>query len=212
MKLKTLRSLLLPCLLAAGVTQMNNAAIIISEIDSDTPGTDDAEFVELYSTTGTTTSLDGLSVVFFNGSNDESYFVLDLDTLSTGSDGFFVLGNSGVSGVDSVFSSNGLQNGADAVALYTGDFSLNTGPTTTNLLQAIVYDTNDGDDSGLLTGLGETIQYNEDEGGDKDNQSLVYNMTSGTWANGTPTPGAIPEPSATFLGAIGSLLLLRRRR
>ncbi|MCO6511569.1 MAG: hypothetical protein J5I65_12325, partial [Aridibacter famidurans] len=44
------------------------ANIVINEIDSDTPGTDAAEFVELYDGGTGNTALDGLVVVFFNGS------------------------------------------------------------------------------------------------------------------------------------------------
>ena len=68
--------------------------------------------------------------VFFDASG--SY---DLDGYSTDGNGYFVLGNAAVSGVDLVFSDNGLQNGADAVALYTGgdtDFPNGTPVTTSN--------------------------------------------------------------------------------
>ena len=41
--------------------------VIINEIDSDTPGTDAAEFVELYDGGAGNTPLDGLVVVFYNG-------------------------------------------------------------------------------------------------------------------------------------------------
>ncbi len=46
-----------------------------------------------------------------------------------------------------------LQNGADAAALYAGnaaDFPPGTPVTTANLLDALVYDTGDADDPGLL--------------------------------------------------------------
>ena len=96
---------------------------------------------------------------------------------STDADGYFVLGNPGVANVDMIFdpgSFGALQNGADAVALHLGDaadFPNDTAVTTTDLLDAIVYDTNDGDDAGLavlLTGGG---QVNEDGRGAKDNHS-----------------------------------------
>ena len=48
----------------------------------------------------------------------------DLDGHSTDSEGYFVLGNRGVTNVDLTFppgSSGALQNGADAVALLVGD-------------------------------------------------------------------------------------------
>lgn len=49
--------------------------------------------------------------------------------------------------------SNTIPNGADAVAIYTGniaDFPNNTPVTTTNLIDVVVYGTSDGDDTGLL--------------------------------------------------------------
>ncbi len=49
--------------------------------------TDAAEFVELYDGGAGGTDLTGLSIVFFNGSDDASYEAFDLDGLSTNSDG-----------------------------------------------------------------------------------------------------------------------------
>ena len=103
--------------------------VIINEVDSDTPGTDAAEFVELYDGGVGNTSLTGLVVVFFNGSNDLSYRAIDLDGLSTNAAGYFTLGNAAVPGVDGTpFPDNILQNGPDAVALYAAN-ALNSQPT-----------------------------------------------------------------------------------
>ena len=60
-------------------------AVVINELDCDTPGIDYGEFVELKSATPNF-ALDGYVLVFFNGSNsgeDRSYFALDLDGGST---------------------------------------------------------------------------------------------------------------------------------
>lgn len=125
--------------------------IVINELDSDTTGTDVAEFVELFGPANA--SLNGLVLVFYNGSNDLSYFALDLDGFSLDANGYFVAGNSAVPGVDAIFSNGTLQNGADAVALYSGngsDFPNNTPVRLNGLLDAVVYDTNDADDPGLL--------------------------------------------------------------
>src|SRR5688572_8266565 len=53
--------------------------VIINEIDSDTPGTDIAEFIELYDGGAGNTPLSGLAVVLYNGNDDLSYFAIDLD-------------------------------------------------------------------------------------------------------------------------------------
>ena len=155
--------------------------IVINEVDADTPGTDAAEFIELYDGGVGNTSLDGLVLVVFNGSDDLSYNLggqttsVDLDGFSTDANGYFLLGNSAVTGADITFNNNSLQNGADAVALYVGDgadFPNDTAITTTNLLDAVVYDTNDGDDAALLVLLNAAEpQLNEDANGDKDNES-----------------------------------------
>lgn len=127
-------------------------SVIINEVDADTPGTDAAEFIELYDGGTGNTSLDGLVVVFYNGSNDLSYAAYDLDGMSTDANGYFLLGNTALT-PDVIFAGNFLQNGQDAVALYqanAADFPNNTLVTTANLIDALVYDTSDVDDPGLL--------------------------------------------------------------
>ncbi len=146
----------------------------INEIDPDQAGTDMAEFVELLGTPGA--PADGLVLVLFNGSDDASYDAIDLDGLFFDANGLLVIN----------FPSNGIQNGADAIALYNGDatdFPTDTPVTTTNLLDAIVYGTNDADDTGLLTGLGETIQYNDDA------DTSLQDDGSGAFLSGVPTQG-----------------------
>lgn len=144
--------------------------VLINEVDADTTGTDVAEFIELYDGGVGNTSLNGLTVVLYNGNGDVSYRAFDLDGFSTNAAGYFIIGNAGVAGVDVTFAGDFLQNGADAVALYAAndtDFPNGTPVTTANLIDALVYDTNDADDPGLLVLLnaGEP-QINEDAGGD----------------------------------------------
>ncbi|MEZ4593281.1 MAG: ExeM/NucH family extracellular endonuclease [Chloroflexota bacterium] len=176
--------------------------VIINEVDSDTDGTDVLEFVELYDGGFGNTPLDGLTVVFYNGSNDLSYAAYDLDGFSTDANGYFLLGNVDVVPTPSIiFSSNGLQNGADAVALYQDDaanFPNNTAVTTTNLLDAIVYDTSDADDPELLALLNAgQPQVNEGGAGNSaaDSNQRCANGSGGrlntsTYAQFAPTPGA----------------------
>ena len=173
--------------------------VVINEVDADTPGSDSAEFVELYDGGTGNTSLDGLVAVLYNGNGDSSYAAFDLDGFSTDSNGFFVLGNEGVANVGLTFSNNTLQNGADAVAIYQGeatDFPNGTAVTSDNLVDAIVYDTNDSDDSELLSGLGRDTQFNEDANGDKDNDSnsRVPDGTGSFFAQAA-TPGTANESS-----------------
>lgn len=194
-----------------------DVSIVINEIDSDQTGTDAAEFVELYDGGAGNSDLSGLTLVFFNGSSDTAYEAFDLDGQTTNADGYFVLcGNAAnVANCDLDVSpdENLIQNGADAIALYVGDagsFTDGTPVSLIDLVDAIVYDTNDGDDAGLLVLLnaGEP-QVNEDGAGDKDNQSnqripngeggqrntTAYQQLSPTpgTENGVPVSGGIAE-------------------
>ncbi|MGH7492262.1 MAG: Ig-like domain-containing protein [bacterium] len=177
-----------------------SSSVVINELDSDTPGTDALEFIELYDGGAGNTSLSGLVVVFYNGANDLSYAAIDLDGFSTDANGFFVLGNTGVANVDLTFAVNTLQNGADAVALYFGNasnFPTGTAVTTSNLIDAIVYDTDDADDAGLLVLLNAgQPQVNENGAVDGANHSSqrIPNGSGGarntdTYAPFPPTPG-----------------------
>ena len=108
-------------LLGAGpLFPLPSDTILINEVDAETPGTDTAEFIELYDGGSGHTNLDGLVVVFFNGQDDRAYRTFDLAGHQTNGDGYFLLGNESVAGVDLVFPDNVLQNGPDAVALYCG--------------------------------------------------------------------------------------------
>ena len=179
--------------------------IFINEVDVDTPGIDSQEFVELYDGGVGNTSLDYLAVVFYNGSTDESNNSFDLDGYSTDANGYFLIGGTSMADTDLTFTDNALQNGADAVALYLGDntdFPSGTAITTTNLIDAIVYDTDDSDDAGLLPLLnaGEP-QVNENGRGDSENHSMQriangsggYRNTS-TYESEEPTPKAANIP------------------
>ena len=198
MRARTILSLL--AVLAIAVPA--GAELLINEVDADTEGTDMLEFCELYGDPGM--ALDGYVLVFFNGSDDASYAAYDLDGYALNGDGYFLIGNVDVVPTpDIVIPSNGIQNGADAIALYMGDgedFPEDTPVTTDNLIDAVVYDTNDDDDEGLLVLLlPDQPQLNEDELGNKDFHS---NLRCGggaretmDWTAGDPTPGASNDPS-----------------
>jgi len=177
--------------------------MIINEVDADTPSTDADEFIELYDGGTGNTDLTGLVVVLFNGYGDVSYNAFDLDGQSTDANGYFVMGSANVPNVDMVIgTTNIIQNGADAVALYEGnnsDFPNGTPVTTSNLLDALVYDTNDGDDTGLLVLLN-AGQPQVNEGG-RGNSAVhsnqrIPNGSGGqrntyTYDQSPPTPGAV---------------------
>ena len=193
--------------------------VIINELDADTPGADAAEFVELYDGGAGNTALDGLVLVFYNGNGGVSYAAFDLDGFSTDANGYFTVGNPAVPGVDLVFNPGAaglLQNGEDAVALYAGnasDFPNGTSLATANLRDAIVYDTDDTDEPGLLALLNAgQVQVNENGGGSGQTQSSQRcpNGAGGarntsSYAQGVPTPDGAnscappPEPSNSVI-------------
>ena len=195
--------LLLLCLCAF---QLSAAQVSINELDADTPSTDTMEFIELLTATPSA-SLNGYVLVLFNGSTsggDSSYFALDLDGLTSDVNGILLIGSNDVSPVpDFILFDNTIQNGADAAAVYQGnasDFPDGTLATTNNLVDALVYDTNDADDTGLLALLGLTEQINEGGNGSSTVNSIQsdgmggYNVT-------IPTPGALNDGSGVqFIG------------
>ena len=153
-----MKKLYFAMLLVAGLTGYGQ--VVINELDTDTPSTDDMEFVELKSITPNF-SLNGYVLVFYNGTGSnatKSYYAIGLNGLTTDANGIAVVGNNLVSPVpDRIFSNSIIQNGPDGVALYLGstaDFPINTVATATNLIDAIVHDTADADATELMALLG----------------------------------------------------------
>ena len=180
-------------------TSLWSQQLVINELDPDTPSIDDKEFIELKSTVPNF-STDGYILVFFNGNNTTlgdnlSYYSIDLNGLTTDINGLLVLGNKLVTPFPQVIlSDNLIQNGADAVAIYQSsalNFPEGTPATQTDLVDALVYDTNDTDDTGLLAALGETVQYNDN--GTNTNFKSLQRIADGTYVADTPTPRRFNE-------------------
>ena len=179
-----------------------SSPVIINEADADMAGTEVDEFVELYDGGLGNTSLSGLVVVLYNGSNDTSYRAIYLNGYSTDANGYFVIGGTGVAEADLVVPNTyWLQNGQDAIALYIGDaamFPNGTPVTTDNLIDALVYDTDDNDDPGLLVLLNASQpQVDENGASDKDAHSNQRCPDGSGGARNTdtyeqylPTPGS----------------------
>ena len=190
-------------LLAAGGA---DGGLVINEFDSDTPGTDAAEFVELYNGDADDADLDGTVLVLFNGDDDAngSYRTIALSgTVPAG--GYFVVCGMGSAvancDLEATVASNLLQNGPDAIALYTGaaaDFPNGTAPTMDNLIDVVVYGTDDDDDSDLLEAFGEDAQVDEAATGAGDTESVQRSPDgSDTFVTGAPTPGAANVGTST---------------
>lgn len=186
------------------ISNFSFSQLFINELDSDTPSTDDKEFIELKSTVPNF-SLNGYVIVLFNGTGtliNRSYYVIDLTGFSTDVNGIFVLGNNLVAPVpDKYLPDSIIQNGPDGVGLYLGsssDFPNNTLATTTNLVDAIVYGTNDPDATSLMGLLGVATQINE-------SNSTVNSMqrkNDGTYEAKPATPGANNDGSGFIYNGI----------
>ena len=184
-----------------------NAQVVINELDTDTPSVDDKEFVELKSATPNF-SLNGYILVFFNGTGsnaNKSYYVINLNGITTDVNGIAVVGNALVSPVpNSIFTNSIIQNGPDGVGLYlasTTAFPANTLATTTNLIDAIVYRTNTTQIPDLQALLGVSVQVNENANGLITTQS-IQRKNDGTYEVKTPTPGANNDGSGIVFNGI----------
>lgn len=184
----------------------------INELDSDSPGVDTREFVELR-TLAPFTSLNGYVLVFFNGnptaSNaNQSYFALSLNGYTTDANGLLLIGNQGVSPVpDLLFSDNVIQNGEDGVAVYQGslaDWPVGTTASTVNLVHALTYDTSDPDAVALMALLGivsPQVQMDENQNSLSATQS-IQRKNDGTYEVKTPTPGAMNDGSGIVFNGV----------
>lgn len=187
-------------------TNVGFAQVVINELDSDTPSTDDKEFIELKSTVPNM-SLNGYVLVFFNGANNLSYLTMDLDGITTNSNGIATIGASLLSPVpnryfpfDSI-----MQNGPDGVGLYLGDgsdFPTNSSPTMTNLIDALIHETNDADPTALMAALGETVSYDEGATAALAVSQSIQRKTDGTYEAKAPTPGANNDGSGDIYNGI----------
>ncbi|MBQ0788953.1 MAG: endonuclease [Oceanihabitans sp.] len=184
------------------IYQFSFSQIVINELDCDTPSTDDKEFIELKSDTPNF-PLDGYVLVLFNGNGDLSYYTIDLDGFQTDPNGLFLIGSDTVEPFPQLLISLSIiQNGADGVAIYLGsasDFPDGTQATQTNLIDALVYDTSDSDDTGLMAALGVTEQINEGSSG---NTNSIQLLLDGSYTVTAPTPRAVNDGAEVPFNAL----------
>ena len=195
-----------------------HAAVVINEIDYDQPGTDSAEFIELFNSGSSIISLDDYAIDLINGSNSASYRNIDLSGFSINADSYFVVCSDAslVANCNYSFTSsnNWFQNGApDAVALYEG----------TNLLDALSYEGiispySEGDALAIsdnnadITSISRVI-----DGVDSNNNALDFQLgcitpgTSNIAGSGNCSRqevSAVPLPAAAWLFATGMIGLV----
>ena len=186
--------------------------VVINELDSDTPSIDDKEFIELLSNTPNF-SLDGYVLVFFNGSTigaDSSYLTIDLSGYTTDVNGLLLIGSNAVVPTPQLLiAPNLIQNGPDAVALFTGtaeDFPEGTLATTTNLVDALAYETGSAEAQSLWALLGLSGQVIEGPNNNTDSiqrfDDGLGNPDSISYLATIPTPRALNDGSGIILNGI----------
>ncbi|KAM8798314.1 uncharacterized protein ACNFOS_007923 [Eudromia elegans] len=129
--------------------------LLINEVNTDSPGEDTTEFLELYHTSGRTARLDGYYVVFYNGNGNQAYKVLNLKGKVTDSQGFFLIGSSSLNPA-MVIPKNTVQNGPDAIALYYGKgnyYKEGMSVTSNGLVDALVHKTKKTDRADTLVSI-----------------------------------------------------------
>jgi uncharacterized protein len=208
------------CLLLL-MTAPARAVLLISEVDPDTEGQDQAEFIELAGTAGQV--LDGFSLVLYNGSNQSRYKLLDLAGQRLDARGFWVLcGNrQQVPGCALEAGDGFLQNGPDAVALYqrtSSQLKSEKGLVSAGLVDALVYVSGKADASAskllkLLNSPAFAVDENSHQRsaleslqrcGDPQNPTL---RSSADFRVATPTPGtgnACSGPAVTSAAGVSN--------
>ena len=141
--------------------------LVINEIDADQDGTDDREFIELYNPNAAPASLDGFTLVLYNGNQGGSEYNVIALSGSIPANGYFVVGGTDLIPTPDLIPptfgiSNNIQNGADAVALFVGAPALEfdgtdadplSYPLNATLVDAVVYGTSDPEDTFLVDSL-----------------------------------------------------------
>lgn len=182
--------------------------LIISEVNCDNPKLDTHEFVELYNDGMNPASLDGYTLVFYNGNGDTAYRVIDLSGQLTDHKGFFLVGSAELTPIPAItLPPNSVQNGPDAIALYGPNWdpvSVGGHVSGVGLLDAVVYTSRksaegaDGLASVLTPG---SVPFLEDEAALEGDESIQRCWLSGnlwTFYTGPPTPNWVnhcPPPT-----------------
>jgi hypothetical protein len=173
------------------------ADVIINEVDSNQPGVDGAEFIELYARSGGVEILNGLSIVLFNGGDGLSYdAAFDLDGFSTNSNGYFVVCASSAPGAANcdINGVTALQNGTDAVALIAGDavdYPNDTPiPAAEVFIDALIYGSSADSDLDPIPMTGDTVNETDSDSSQRCPNGSGANLNSSSYEQRAPTPGA----------------------
>lgn len=175
------------------------SCLIISEVNCDNPNLDTKEFVELFSLSGDSTSLNGYTLVFYNGNGNVAYRVVDLSGHSTDERGFFLIGSAELKPSPAIqLPPNSVQNGPDAIALYGPSWvpvAENGDVSAIGLLDAVVYTSRPATSTANVLSRVLTpgfLPYVEDDKfleGDESIQRCWLSDNYYSFQNAVPTPG-----------------------
>jgi len=189
--------------------------VVINELDCDTStvdtNIDTLEFIEIKSDTPNF-SLDGFVVVLFNGSDsgaNSSYLTIDLDGYTTDVNGLLLIGSDVVSPFPQLLiSGNVIQNGPDAVAIYQAswfDFPDGTLATIDKLVDVLMYDTNDADDTDMINIFNQDPRFTslqQISEGSTNNANSIQRKNDGTYEVKAPTPRQLNDGSGIVLNGV----------
>ncbi|XP_028669894.2 uncharacterized protein si:ch211-183d21.1 isoform X1 [Erpetoichthys calabaricus] len=178
------------------ITTAASGCLLITEVNADNPKVDTREFVELQYSSGQKFSLDGYTLVFYNGNGNTAYKVLNLTGYTTDEEGFFLVGSSGVATEpEYLLPHNTVQNGPDGIALYYGEEKYDTGMTVTavGLVDAIVYKSHRSDTAEVLQatltpGIPAFLEDDSFRMGDESIERCLMSGREWTFQAGPPSP------------------------
>lgn len=175
------------------------SCLIISEVNCDNPSVDTSEFVELFALSGGSTSLNGHTLVFYNGNGNVAYRVVDLSGHSTDEKGFFLIGSAGLKPSPAIqLPSNSVQNGPDAIVLYGPSWvpvAEKGNVSAIGLLDAVVYTSRRAQGTAdtlsriLTPGSAPYIEDDQFSVGDESIQRCWLSDNYYSFQNAAPTPG-----------------------
>lgn len=196
----------------------SHASIVINEIDYDQPGTDTAEYIELFNSGTSMISLDNYTIELINGSTSASYKSINLSTFSIAANGYFVVcGNASlVANCDYSFTTTDswMQNGApDGLGLYENGTLLDS-----LSYEGVLFPLTEGDQLAVIDNAIDVFSISRIANGiDTNNNANDFQLgcltpgamnIAGSGDCSSPSVSAVPVPAAVWLFGSGLLGLV----